>query len=223
MKNKMKIAMIFSLSLCSMSLGTTAIVASAEGDIPVEPTPIAFSMESDGASIRYNVEDGKNGIRFPIQVTKEVYEQYKEQMTETGTIVTLEGLYTEQEMTVDAAKVEDKDDLVYAETTNSWYPVDKNDKYTDIEENITHYQTMVYFYNISDLDVNFAIKGYALVDGIPYYTSVTYRSMSYVANAAIRDNSDLESALEIYLAEYSVTFNTNGGTEIQSQNSHPSH
>ena len=154
MKSRIKFALISSLSLCMLSAGTTAIVASANENMPEEPTTsVAFAMKTDGASIRYNVGDGKNGIRFPIQVSKEVYETYKTQMTETGTIVTLEGAYTEDQMTVEAAKANDKDNLVYANTTSDWYPVDKNDNYTEVEEDITNYQTMVYFYNISNITV----------------------------------------------------------------------
>ena len=218
MRNKMKIALLSMFALGFVSVGATTVVASAEENVPVEPTTsVAFEVVSDGASIRFNMGDDKNGIRFPIQVSKEVYETYKDQMTETGTIVTLEGAYTEAEMTVDGAKAQEKDDLVYADTTNAWYPVDKNDKYTDVAENITHYQTMVYFYNVSDLDVNFMVKGYALVDGTPYYSTVNYRSMSYVADAAMKENPDLASSLECYLADYTVTFNTDGGSAIPAQ------
>ena len=80
MRNKTKYTLISVLSLCMLSAGMTGIAAFADDE--VQPA----LLEAAGASIRYNMEDGKNGIRFPVRVSKANFEAYSNKVIETGTI-----------------------------------------------------------------------------------------------------------------------------------------
>ena len=65
MRNKTKFLLISALSLCTLSAGVTAVMASAEGETENTALELTFA----GASIRYAEEGKQDGIRFAIEMS----------------------------------------------------------------------------------------------------------------------------------------------------------
>ena len=195
MRNKTKMMLLTALSLCTLSVGATAVVASAQTETFDKP----LAVEYYGASIRYGMEDGRNGIRFAVRMEKDVFEYYQSSIETTYTVIS-DG--------VASAEIE---------TTDTWYAAD--DKGVAIEVAgagaHTYYQTMVYLWNIPDSAYakEFTVKGYVKQYGVEEMvesTETKKASMEYVAKAAVDSGAVSADDLADYLPEYTVTYDVDG-------------
>ena len=117
MKNKTKFLLISALSLCTLSAGVTAVMASAD-DTQTQTAP-TFTFA--GTSIRLNEEAG---IRFGVQMSVADWEAYSEELAETWITISYEDKTSEK-----------------IPTSNAWYTVDAEGKY--VAENFVAYQSTV--------------------------------------------------------------------------------
>ncbi len=201
MRTKTKLMLISALSLCTLSAGVTAVAASAnEG----QETPNKLELTFGGASIRYNVAEKEDGIRFAIRMDKQDWDEFSSEI-ETTYVTISDGTKTTEP--------------IY--TTSTWYTVNAKGEY--VAEDFVAYQTTVCLYGEFDATQNFTVKGYAqMKDGETVVDSVVSegRSMLYVANAAACDvnvsSEDKESLVNEYLAsyDYNVSFGETTSTVL---------
>ncbi len=198
MRNKTKLLLISALSLCTLSAGVTAIAASAnEGQETTNQLELTFR----GASIRYE-QNKENGIRFAVQMSVEDWTEFSDSIEETWMVISYDGK-----------------DSTAVDTTKSWYTVDAEGKYA--EADFVAYQTTVVMYDIptENYATDFTVKGYAKMKETAEVVESPVkaedaRSMQDVAKEAVENDSTLAGALEAYLPSYTVSFDVDGGSDV---------
>ena len=190
MKNKTKLFIISALSVCALSLGVTAVSASAETNAP--------TFTFGGTSIRLSKGEGDeiNGVRFAIQMSTTDWDTYSADIAETW--ITLS--YGE---TTSAP--------VY--TTNNWYTVDENGMY--VEKDFEAYQSTVVLYQIPDtfFGTKFKVQSFARFQGSEEVVASDVfesKSMNEVAILYAGTDANKLERVDAYLPAYTVTFNVDG-------------
>ena len=178
--------------------------AKAEGSTPTY-TLTENDVVMPGASVRM-VGDDKNGIRFPVRILLEDYTANEAFIEKTGTLVLPADSYTQStDFTLTGAASNAK--ILNNETTEKWFIREE----TKSSVTTQYAETLTYMYNIPNahLDTDFYVRGYVTMsDGTTIYSAIESRSMSYVADAALKSgNYEADrTVLEGYLAEYTVSF-----------------
>ena len=190
MKTKMKVMIISALAVCALSAGVTTVMASAEEtEGIVNPPELALTFE--GASVRYNAKDGRNGIRFTVSMAKDAFEYYQANIEKSYTVLSM-GETVSKEI----------------DTTKNWYGADEDGRFTT--ENIVRYQTTVYMYEVpsSYYATEFIAQGFVEMKDETVVSSVggVGRSFEYVAIQAVKETPALQEALSDYLPTYTVSF-----------------
>lgn len=179
-------------------------------------TFLSSDLIMPGAAVRIE-DDGKNGIRFPVRLTPETYNKFKGEITESGTLIVPKSLYNDGELVLENVGKSgyDTDKRV---TTNNWKAITEKD-----DEGVEHsyMQTLIYAYNIPETNLNeeFCVRGYVIIDGEVIYSSTVERSMTSVAEQALPDyvkDAEKTGLLQSYI-KYDVTFDAANGTETTSQ------
>ena len=179
-------------------------------------TFLSSDLIMPGAAVRIE-DDGKNGIRFPVRLTPETYNKFKGEITESGTLIVPKSLYNDGELVLENVGKSgyDTDKRV---TTNNWKAITEKD-----DEGVEHsyMQTLIYAYNIPEENLNeeFCVRGYVIIDGEVIYSSTVERSMTSVAEQALPDyvkDSEKTGLLQSYI-KYDVTFDAANGTETTTQ------
>ena len=124
MKTKLKVMIISAFAVCALSAGVTTVTAFAEEVEDVVTPPPALELAFEGASVRYNAKDGRNGIRFTISMEKDAFEYYQTSIERSYTVLSMDDVFSKE-----------------IDTTKNWYGADAEGKFTT--ENIIRYQTTV--------------------------------------------------------------------------------
>ena len=195
MRNKTKLFLISALSLCTLTAGATAVMASANDDVVEVP---AFTFE--GTSIRLPKQnDTISGVRFAVQMSTADWDKYSADLAETWITISYGETVSEP---------------VY--TSESWYTVDGEGAY--VAENFEAYQATVVLYEIpSDFfATNFKVQAYARFKGEEqaFASEVfTSKSMNEVAIEYAGTDAGKLEAVEAYLPSYTVAFEGIEATE----------
>lgn len=139
-----------------------------------------------GASVRL-AEDEKNGIRFAVGATKELYESTLKNAVESGILVLPDDLLGESELNVETAE------SLGAQKANI------SDLWRQDKDNANEYIAAAYLYDIpvSSYTRNICARAYYKTsDGKYVYADPVARSFNYVAQAALNDSEAEWSAEE---------------------------
>ena len=206
MKNK---KLIYGLSFAVAAFACAGaisfnVTASADGETPTY-TLAEEDLIMPGASVRLE-DDGQNGIRFPVRMLLDDYTTNEAYITKTGTLVVPADSYTsDNDFTLAGAEANTK--IVNNDTTEKWFIREE----TENQVTTRYAETLTYMYNFpaEHLDTDFYVRGYVtMTDGTTIYSAIEHRSMSYVADAALKSGEyeANRTTLEGYLAKYTVSF-----------------
>ena len=179
-------AMLLLCAICTAIFTQTKAVAEEAN---------AYDIKVVGVSVRL-ADDEKNGIRFLTKIPIENYNELKDQMMETGTLLVPEFILGENELTLDYPEAQ-------VATTTQSLKVQADGVYTT-----------VYLYNIpsqayaEDIVVRSYVK---LMDGTLIYGKVAKSSFAYAAtsvldNASYQWTTEQKAILNSYRPQYTVTF-----------------
>ena len=226
MKTKKKVVSCVSLfvsALTALGLGASLQSASAYTVSDLEGKTLEQALQLDGAFLINGAyiraktsETDKTGIRFPFQVDNAVFETYLvETDSESGNVVWKDGvevgtvwmpydLLNGEELTLETADV-----AVAPTTVAEWKSTTK-----EVDgETVAYMQSMTYMYDIpaSSYHRNLCVRGYVTDGENTYYTKAVSRSLSWVANEAVKANyNDYYDVCKDYLQKHSVTYYVDG-------------
>ena len=185
-----------SLLLALALLCVVALVGATATYKPVvSADQIVKPVMTDGASVRFMEDDKKDGIRFQMTLGKEEYTELKADKTfESGIILTSTSLLGENELTTESSGIS------IADTTDSWFIV-----YDNQEETEWHYasRAVVTDMGADNYGVNLSARGYIYTETLGYVYSdysaaKNSRSMAYIAEEAIEEETDFDVLQALY-------------------------
>ncbi len=156
------------IGFCLISFNSAKTVYATDSQ-----TLTATDFNFEGAFVRVD-EDGKNGIKFPVKMSKTTFDNNKANMLETGLLAVLESDYNEETFVVDSS-----DTNVYAQDTSFSWRIEGEDVVST-----------VYIYNVTNeyLNDRFFVKAYAkMADESIVYSDTVKKSVAQVAYKANQD------------------------------------
>ena len=180
-------------------------------------------FECPGASIRMNKQDGLNGIRFPMFMDTDTFEDLTDNATIKSEDVTFGTLIIPTDKLTGTLNI----NTALAKNLVT-YGYNANDEFVNVWTECTDedypdcMQGYAYIHSIPDtsLDRNLTAVGYYTTDGGASYTYTTpvERNVSYVADKAINSGDYTEeqvTKLHDFLADYTITFETGADTQTK--------